>query len=524
MIDWRLDFGCHQDQGSRPEQQDFFGISNPDMDEVMSDRGVVAVVADGMGGHEGGAHASYLAVQSFMKAYAAKRYTQTIPEALNEAVQLANRQVYKENCRLGEDSDMGTTLLATVVQGLNLYWVSVGDSRLYFVRNGRIEAVNKEHSYGAELDEKVRNGQLTIDQVQLESGRRHMLTSYLGLKIIPKINASVEAFDLDPGDRVLLCSDGLYNALSPQEIMAELDGDRPTQDKCEQLVQRALGKHRPRQDNITAVVLELAQDPIVYAMPEQPKLKKCKSWVFWTMIAVLLLLGIAAGYVGYGMLFGGDATAPEQSPTMEQPPPEQEKGSVPAGPEATPEQPAKAAPAQEEAVPHLQESSADTKPAREEVRGYQEFLQYRMFYSGPLDGLPGEETRKAIKEFQRMANMPVTGEFDKVTRDKLENEYKRFKEGDSSKKAKVQVNVKKVAAELPQKKAVVEKGLIEKTVQVDGSEATSSAKNLAEDDSSEPLAPALAETAVEQPADSNLGLVNSSSGLSLSPADSASGE
>jgi serine/threonine protein phosphatase PrpC len=455
-----LDFGCHQDQGSRGEQQDFFGISNPDMDEVMSDRGVVAVVADGMGGHEGGAQASYLAVQSFMKAYAAKRYTQTIPEALNEALLTANRQVYKENCRLGEDSDMGTTLLATVIQGMNLYWVSAGDSRLYFVRNGRIEAVNKEHSYGAELDEKVRNGQLTIDQVQLESGRRHMLTSYLGLKVVPKINASVEAFDLDPGDKILLCSDGLYNALAPHEIQAELESDGPTQDKCERLIQRALDKNRPRQDNITAVVLELAQDPIVYAMPEQAAPKAARSWKYWTLVALLALLGVAVGYLGFGMLFGGDDPVQAPPPAAEEKTDSanQAEGSSVSGETG-------AAPGEQQTTTPKGDESKDTtkdatkedssslvEPSRSEMKRYQQVFKSQGFYLGAVDGVDGSQTRKALKAYQENNGLEDTGEFDATTVVQLERDSRLAERQAAQAKAEAEKQ-----AELERERAEAEK-------------------------------------------------------------------
>ncbi|KJU84764.1 protein serine/threonine phosphatase, partial [Candidatus Magnetobacterium bavaricum] len=104
-------------------QEDYFASFSPVKEVVNSDSGFLAVVADGMGGHTGGAKASVLAVNTFIEAYKRKTTRQTISDALSNALAIANKRLVETNIKTGQDSDMGTTLAAAVVHANRLFWV-----------------------------------------------------------------------------------------------------------------------------------------------------------------------------------------------------------------------------------------------------------------------------------------------------------------------------------------------------------------------------------------------------------------
>ncbi|MCP4353246.1 MAG: SpoIIE family protein phosphatase [Desulfobacterales bacterium] len=282
MLNWILDYGNDQHKGTRKEQQDYFASFNPDPSErlVETDKGFLAVVADGMGGHAGGGNASVIAVTTFVEEYKKKQRSESIPDALNRALLKANAAVVHANMDAGEDGEMGTTLVACVLHLNRLFWVSVGDSRLFLYQNREIKGINEEHSYGADLDMKVKADQISQDQADAEAKKRNMLTSYLGLDRIPKIDCRDEPIVLKPHEKVLICTDGLINALDETEIAMWLEADKSAQEKCEILTQQALKKQRPRQDNITTILMELkpkvVRPEVTKKKPKKkdPKIKK----------------------------------------------------------------------------------------------------------------------------------------------------------------------------------------------------------------------------------------------------------
>lgn len=250
-----LDFGCFQDQGARKQQEDYFATTEPSLETVESHGGFLAVVADGMGGHSDGALASLTAVNTFMAEYLKKDEDETVAQALHRALLQSNQALLTVKGLGAAGDDMGTTLLAAVVQGRHLYWMSVGDSRLYRSRRKRLEVINEEHSYGAELDAKVAAGQMSVVEADSQANKRHMLTSYLGIERIPKINLSRVPLELQPGDQILLCTDGLNNTLSDADVQRCLAGEGTAHEKCEKMGLLVRGKCKPGQDNVTIVLL-----------------------------------------------------------------------------------------------------------------------------------------------------------------------------------------------------------------------------------------------------------------------------
>jgi len=245
--------GNCQHIGARSSQQDAFGFSDKDDQDFVAHGGVLAVVADGMGGMAYGGEASHLAVQVFLHCYMEKLADTTVPMALRHALGEANQAVINLSHQVGEEN-VGTTLVAAVVHEEVLHWISVGDSRLYLLRQGKLTQLTMDHVLAVELDREAANGFISQEEAQCHP-ERPALTSYLGLAKLEWIDQNPQSFFLLDGDHLLLCSDGLYSGLDEQEIAASIDAD--PQVFAEQLVTQVLTKNRQSQDNLTVAILRL---------------------------------------------------------------------------------------------------------------------------------------------------------------------------------------------------------------------------------------------------------------------------
>lgn len=232
--------------GSREEQQDAFAFSDMINYQEVSRFGAVAVLADGMGGLAGGRQASNTAVAAFMNSYF-NNFTGNVYETMQNAAYVANEQVKA----LGSG---GATLVAAVVLDRKLYWISIGDSRIYLYRDGRVYQLNAEHNYGARLDAMVAEGKLSPEEALYDPDRA-ALTSYLGIDTLEEINFGPEGFDVKIGDSVLICSDGLYRGISPEEIAHILATSKES--VADDLTNFVLKKRLPAQDNITVLLVDL---------------------------------------------------------------------------------------------------------------------------------------------------------------------------------------------------------------------------------------------------------------------------
>ncbi len=246
----------YQHVGSRGNQEDSFAFSDLG-DQAMIDRvGVMAVVADGMGGLEYGEEASRVAVASFLSEYSMEIEKESINDRLNRAITVANTAVYDLAYKGAKgEIDLGTTIVAAVVLRGQLYWVSAGDSRLYLYRENYLQQLTLDHIYANHLQVDVENGKLTQDEAD-RNPERNYLTSYLGLPRISELDYSKQPLHLQAGDKVLLCSDGLYDTLQEAAIAAVLDNSGAA-DYAEELVKAALAAGNPHQDNITVAVFSL---------------------------------------------------------------------------------------------------------------------------------------------------------------------------------------------------------------------------------------------------------------------------
>jgi len=228
----------------------YLRVTNQDVALATSD---LAAVADGMGGHLGGEVAARIAVEQLLEAYRQDRTT----DGLLAAVREANAAVYRRSKSDRSVRGMGTTLTAAAFIGdepdgtLRLALVNVGDSRAYLV-NGRERGIHKLTDDHSVVEEMVRSGELTPEEAAVHP-HRHILTRVLGVE--PVVEPDCWELDLEPGSRLLLCSDGLTNELDEQDIAKVLLDEADTDKAAEQLVQLAL--QRGGIDNVTVVVLDV---------------------------------------------------------------------------------------------------------------------------------------------------------------------------------------------------------------------------------------------------------------------------
>ncbi|MCP5050640.1 MAG: serine/threonine-protein phosphatase [bacterium] len=245
--------GNAQDIGNRGEQQDFFAFSDPGNPSFVQHGGLLGVVADGMGGMAYGRDAGEIAVKTFLRSYEGKSPGENIPDTLKDSLEQANRAVVTVVEEKGmSKGDVGSTLCAAVIHHRELYWVSVGDSRIYLHREGSLVLLTESHTIGNRLDRDAARG-IISPEAALNDPQRHILFSYLGLDELPEIDIPLEPYPLQKGDRVILCSDGLFNGLSDAEIADGIEND--LQESCERLVHRALSKNDPLQDNVTIIAM-----------------------------------------------------------------------------------------------------------------------------------------------------------------------------------------------------------------------------------------------------------------------------
>ena len=238
--------------GARESQQDAFGISDIGNQALCRQKGVFAVVADGMGGLSNGALVSTTVTKSLLGSFNGRAFRDDPATELLYMLGRANDEV---NAVLGHagPGKSGSTVVAALIQDRRLYWLSVGDSRVSLVRGGAIFQLNREHTYGSELDEKAAMGELSFEAAKSDP-QRNAVTSYLGIGRLEKIDRNIRPLQLLKGDRLLLMTDGVFGTLTDEEILSAMAF--APHESAERLQQLILHKNKPKQDNFTAIVLE----------------------------------------------------------------------------------------------------------------------------------------------------------------------------------------------------------------------------------------------------------------------------
>lgn len=241
----RIAFGSISNRGARDYQEDNFGFSSFEKENVKK-YGFSAVVADGMGGLSGGDRISAYVVSAMLEMQKSRNADAPVHIYLSQALQMINDSVLASGIRGGS-----TAVAVTCLPG-GVHWCTVGDSRVYLFRGDKLIALNEDNDHMNDLIEKVIAGDMTFEEAYGDS-KKDALAQYVGYKggIYP--DGNLKPFKPQKNDKLLLCSDGVYNALTTAELMESLKLEPYT--AAQEIENRVLAKHYSNQDNFTAVVL-----------------------------------------------------------------------------------------------------------------------------------------------------------------------------------------------------------------------------------------------------------------------------
>jgi len=239
-----------QSLGKREEQEDACAVVPLDDEQ----NAVLLVVADGMGGHAAGELASKLAVSALCEAVKEGFPDGTPPDLLRAGLQAGNDAIKARAAERPELQGMGSTLVAILAVEHRLWWISVGDSHLYLVRERQLRKLNADHSYGGYLDRMAEAGNTVEPDPRY---KRNMLMSALTGEPIPELDVSEEPFELQLGDRLLLASDGV-NTIGEGALIQHSAWSASADEYTESLIQAVADAAKPRQDNTTVATLDVA--------------------------------------------------------------------------------------------------------------------------------------------------------------------------------------------------------------------------------------------------------------------------
>jgi PPM family protein phosphatase len=208
------------------------------------------IVADGMGGHAGGQEASRIATEAIQSHLEANWLTDESPAVLLETALLkANQAILQDQTSHPARSDMGTTAVVLIVRDEQFWCAHIGDSRLYRLRGPKIEQITEDHTWVAKA---MKGGDITPEQAR-QHPWRHVLSQCLGREDLRQID--IQLVDVQMGDRLLLCSDGLTEELSDHSIASHLKSIRASEKAAIALVNAA--KDKGGRDNITVVIVTI---------------------------------------------------------------------------------------------------------------------------------------------------------------------------------------------------------------------------------------------------------------------------
>ena len=223
----------------------------PDSDEEFSRKGRLAVIADGMGGYEGGQEASRLAVETVRFVYD-QDFKDDPQDALVSGLRSAHDTIQRYAAQHPQFAGMGTTCTALSIVKGQLCFAHIGDSRLYLLRAGATSRLTRDHSYVGRL---VESGIVRSEDAESHP-QRHILTAALGSghEVIP--HTPEQPVPLEEGDVLVLCTDGLWSVVGESELSRIALAEAPAE-ACLKLVNAALERGGP--DNVTVIILRVAR-------------------------------------------------------------------------------------------------------------------------------------------------------------------------------------------------------------------------------------------------------------------------
>ena len=239
------DVGCH-----RENNEDNYAYWEPEEESEFQRLGRLAVVADGMGGAEGGQYASRIAVEAVCDTYSGSLEPDP-QQRLLASFREANERVQEEGRTRPHLHGMGTTLTACALVGRNLYFAHIGDSRLFLVRDGEARQLSRDHSLVARL---IESGTIRPEEAE-NHPQKHVLTAAVGVAEDLQPDMPPSPLELKPSDVLVLCSDGMWGQMTLAEI-AEIASTSAPKEACKAFVK--LAKDRGGPDNITVQILRVS--------------------------------------------------------------------------------------------------------------------------------------------------------------------------------------------------------------------------------------------------------------------------
>lgn len=314
---FELDFFAVSDIGRvRKNNEDYTTFFVPLNKEDGKRNGSLFIVADGVGGASKGEIASKYAADSVLYEYYQES---SLPpaERLKKAIQKANRDIHFHSQESGSFQRMATTIVAALVLNDQLIVASVGDSRLYLLRDGKITQVTRDHSI---VEEMVRDGMMTVEEAR-NSKIKNRITRSVGGEAEVHVDVS-QPCTLKIGDRLLLCTDGLTRYLDGDELAEKAKSGKPEQTSKELI---KLANSRGGADNVSLILVDIKQKakahPLIkIARPERPleqmaleqmeteydlAKKPKKKWGLWIKIGVIALAIMIVAAMVYCFFPGG---------------------------------------------------------------------------------------------------------------------------------------------------------------------------------------------------------------------------
>jgi len=235
--------------GARKRQEDALCYSNYTSSAAIEGKGLLAAVADGIGGMSSGQHASTTVVRSLLAGFREAVPGPGASQFLMRLVGNAHRALLEINRERERASRCGCTLVCLWIWEDALYFVSVGDSRLYLYRNGGLIQLNREHVLGTQIDEGLQQQ----SPEQNTPRRRKSLTAYMGKEDLQLVDRNTQPIPICPGDRLLLMSDGVFGTLSEAQMIRGLAGG--IQGSADAIIRMVSAHRKTHQDNATVVVV-----------------------------------------------------------------------------------------------------------------------------------------------------------------------------------------------------------------------------------------------------------------------------
>jgi PPM family protein phosphatase len=299
--------------------EDRFGVSSFRMRARPSVPVLLAVLSDGIGGHRAGEVASEMAV-NIISQYAARSDGRNPPQILETAIQNASQTIYTQAQDSLEQHGMGATCACAWIAGNRLFTATIGDSRIYLIRGDMIHQLSTDHTW---IQEAIEKGLLMPDQVEGHPNA-HVIRRYLGSPTPPEVDFRIRMMDgenevqvgqgvlLRPGDQVLLCSDGLTDLVSDQEISEILQEN--TLDEAGQILVD-LANERGGHDNITLIAIQVPAGQAA-AVPA-PFFSRASARVLLTGCLGVIFLAVLVGVLAGSWLLYLGPNPPTETPTAE---------------------------------------------------------------------------------------------------------------------------------------------------------------------------------------------------------------